>query len=58
MDISRQLSRPQRPATDRIAQVGRSALDVVVLLVSAVAVGSLLVGALVWILGTLDLVLV
>jgi sterol desaturase/sphingolipid hydroxylase (fatty acid hydroxylase superfamily) len=45
------------PAPDRITQARRSVVHVVVLLVSAVALGTVLLGALVWTLWILGVVL-
>ena len=57
MVASSQRSRRQVPAPDRITQAVQPVVDAVVLLVGAVALGTALVAALVWILRTLGLVL-
>ncbi len=51
-------SRPQVPAANRIIQAGRPVVEVTGLLVGAAILGAVLVGALVWTLRTLGLLLV
>jgi hypothetical protein len=57
MVASSQRSRRQVPVPDRITQAVQPVVDAVVLLVGAMALGTVLVAALVWILRTLGLVL-
>ncbi len=57
MEASHHVSHRRIPASNRIAQGVRPIIEVAVLLVSAVALGAVLVGALVWTLWTLGLVL-